>query len=174
MSWREKLAVLAEEAASRSDLISVFELSGRGTPESVQASVRRDCEESAGSYVDFLAITDGAQLDHVVFAGSGSTGFPSLEQLQRRWSQLALGGHLVFAEDASGAPFCLGRNGSVYLTETEPPFQRRQVAPTFTDFLDQVLMGPRYLEELFPYGSYPDNNWLAYLQEKGWSSPSGG
>lgn len=166
MGWRRKLDILAAAADEDENLVAVFERAAAGAPARFLSDLQRRFAFLPAEYLEFLAFSDGIQLDQFVLFGSGESTFPALSGLERRWN-CVLPRAFPIGEDSGGGVFLLGPDGKVRLAAPQPPHQEDEVAASFPALLDEVFMGPGYLG-LFPYGPYADNEWLNFLGKQGW------
>ena len=168
MSWESKLARLRSLEGEREELAIVFGSAPSASAEALGA-IQRDLADVPPDYIDFLRQTDGLQIDMNVLAGSGGSGFPSLKRLDARWRQvIGERGGCVIGEDAAGAAFLVTPRGEISLVDGDPPHRVRELAGSFEEFLDEVLLGPRY-QDLFPNGLYEGNEWWPLLRAEGWA-----
>jgi hypothetical protein len=173
MDWRDKLLATQDMLSKKPELTLVFSLADRGAPESALRRRRETFPYLPTEYLDFLSLTDGAQFDMCVMFGTGSSTFPSLNDLQRSWAPvLCPDESFAFGEDSSGSAFVFDSTGTVFLYDVRQDGTSKKVANTFMDLLSEVFMGSKYFE-LYPFGVAP-NEWTNYLEEQGWlrSQPS--
>jgi hypothetical protein len=126
----------------------------------------------AQDYLDFLRTVDGLQIDMCCLFGSGATPFPSIPQAITRWSVYLDSTRFVpIGEDAGGACFALKENGEIWRFDQDPPApdNPKQLSASFSDFLDNVLMGSRF-PELFDgyWQNRRDNEWSQHMRQHGW------
>ena len=127
-------------------------------------------------YERFLSITDGASLWMYELYGSGGSEMPALSDLHSRWqANIEKLKVFAFAEDPSGYCIATRESGEVVQFDfrAETDADCIVLAPSFGEFLDDVLMGERFYS-LFdvPASEIEDNEWLEYLRQKGWFSMS--
>jgi len=168
MNWELKLARLCSLEGDREELAIVFGSAPGATAEALDA-IQRGVAGLPAEYIRFLAQTDGLQIDMNILAGTGKSDFPSLKRLEKRWREVIQerGGYVI-GEDAAGAGFLLTPSGAIVLVDADPPHASRTIARSFAEFLDEVLLGPRY-QVLFPNGLYEGNVWWPLLRAEGWA-----
>jgi hypothetical protein len=167
MSWQKKLAHIRAIAPQREDLVTVVDCAPSGAPTEFLDTLTARYPFLPADYLEFLRTCDGAQLDHCVLFGSGRHGFPSLGDLERRWTTEPGAEQFPFGEDSGGGALFISADVTVGLAEPQAPHEQRIIAGSFNEFLDEVLMGRQYAA-LFPYGPPTADPWLAFLQQQGW------
>lgn len=170
MSWREKLLMLRESREREKGLLFVFDVAPEGASEEFLRSLREQAPFVAPEYIEFLRLTDGAQLDYFLIHGSDGSPFGSVRRTNMRWKEVIdATQELVIASDAAGSAFVMRKDGRILQFPNDPPDREQAVfvAPSFDSLLDEVFMGDRYFS-LFPFGVSDDNDWVAFLTRQGW------
>lgn len=175
MAWDEKLLITIADFDSMPMLRIVF----RSFPPAEANYVTRLRQQFPfvhDDYDRFLSITDGASLWMYEFYGSGSSEMPALGDLLSRWQpNLDKLKVFAFAEDPGGNCIAMRENGEIVQFDfrAESDADCIVLAPSFGEFLDDVLMGDNFYS-LFdvPASEIEDNEWLEYLRQKGWLSKS--
>lgn len=135
-------------------------------PEEFVEQVKQRWPSAPLSYLEFLSETDGAQLDLFVLYGSGNSQFPSLIDVNDRRGATKSDSDIFIGEDASGEAFLLSSNAAVHSVSSDPPGERLLVAANFDDLLDQVFMGPRYIDYFHTPRGHTD--WIDFMKEQQW------
>ncbi len=170
MSWQKKIERIRSLSAENEEIGIVFECSETGVPESALGKLLASFPFLPDEYIDFLAITNGAQLDHCVLFGTDTSSFPVLDDLHRRWKELfPPNNYFCFGEDSGGGVFYLQTDGSVWLAEPQAPHSKRVISSGFGYFLDEILMGSKYATILFPFGTFQGDELLEFLKREGWA-----
>ena len=173
LTWQDKLRETKVAARNTPGLHVEFSASPAGATDAFIAHVVRRFPFVSEEYLDFLRLTDGAQIEMCVFFGSEDSRQGSLFHAASRWRNIIdLHGGLPVGEDAGGACFVLNTQGAIRLVENDPPTSENGVllAASLGEFFGDILMGPR-----FPalYGkqslSQLANAWTKYLGDRGWA-----
>jgi hypothetical protein len=172
MTWQQKLQLTRKALQENPRLAIAFSEGGRGAPESFLHELMQKYPFLSPDYVAFLRVADGLQIDTCALFGSGATPFTSIPKATKRWqTTMHLTQFLPIGEDASGRCFALNREGEVWRFDKDPtaPHNPRQLAASFSDFLDNVLMGDRFVDLFDGYWqNRKDNEWTQHLRQKGW------
>jgi hypothetical protein len=172
MAWQDKLEITRTALAQRPEMAIVFDEGGKGAPEEFLSTLVATYPFLPQEYLDFLRTTDGLQIDMCMVYGSGMTPFRSIPQAAELWRPiLNLSRFCPIGEDASGRCFAVNREGEVWRFDHDPPDtgNARKLASSFSDFLDNVLMGSRFVE-LFDghWANRRDNEWTQHMRQVGW------
>jgi hypothetical protein len=170
MTWREKLEITRRSLPDHPTLEIVFELAAAGAPEAFISALRSQYPFITNDYLEFLRFSDGAQLWMFVLFGSKPSTFPSIPEARSRWAS-NLGDRLPIGEDPSGMCLVMERAGNIVTIDytTDAGDHVESLASTLGEFLDEVLLGPRF-PELFKDSREgpPENEWTAHLRHQGW------
>ena len=172
MSWLEKLDQTRAMLSQNPELAIVFSESLPGASETFIGFLRKEFPFVDEQYLDFLRNTNGVQIDMFVLFGSEESVFPSVIEGLKRWTDVLHGsGALPIGEDPSGSCIAMSRDHKIILVSNDPPdpTNTRVLAADFGQFLDEVLMGPRF-PQLFP-GSWTvkhENEWTEHMRQQGW------
>jgi hypothetical protein len=171
MAWGDKLEITRAALSEKPELAIAFS-DAKGASEQFVESLRRELPFVDNAYLDFLRATDGVQIDMFVLFGSGGSEFTSLTEGTKRWGPLLEGtGWLPIGEDPSGGCIAITQEGRIVLLHLSmpEPNHAKEVAEGFSEFLDEILMGPRFVE-LFPgeWTNEHENEWTQHMREQGW------
>jgi hypothetical protein len=172
MAWQDKLQVTRRALADRPEMAIVFDASSQGASEDFLRTLIASYPFLSQDYLDFLKTTDGLQIDMCVMYGSGMTPFRSIVQAANMWRPiLDLSRFCPIGEDVSGRCFALNCEGEVWRFDHDPPdpANARKLASSFSEFLDNVLMGSRFVELFDGYWqNRRDNEWTQHMRHQGW------
>lgn len=141
-----------------------------GAREEFLDQLRRRWPFVPDSYLKFLSVTDGAQIDLFVLYGSGRSSYPGIFSENARANRSYSNDALAIGEDASGGEFVMLSNGAIQVHRSDPPEPPELVAANFDDLLDQVMLGPRYYAFFGKPRKHTD--WGDFLHEEGWTLES--
>jgi hypothetical protein len=175
VNWQTKFRICVERAEGDVDFQDDFLVGSSPAPDAFIQEVRARFPFVTGDYLEFLGLTDGADIIQAAFFGSDrQTLFRSL------WSGVDIyapvyrpGRWLSFGCEAGGAPFLMHRDGRIALGAIDPPDGSVDfIAANFTDFMGEVVMGTRY--NTFFDGepeneNDPEDTWYAFLKQQQWA-----
>ncbi|RCS44198.1 SMI1/KNR4 family protein [Bremerella cremea] len=171
MSWRKKLLTTIEDSKTIPALKIVFR-SAQPADHKFIMQLQEKYPFIDDEYCQFLAITDGASLWVYELFGSGMSRIPAIEGIIHRWRTNTENLQVFpFAEDPDGNCIAMRKNGNIiqYSYKDELDSDCIILANSFSDFLGDVLMGKDFYS-LFdiPATEIKNNEWLYYLDRKGW------
>lgn len=171
MNWEFKFAEAAKAAKDNLKLGMVFDAIEPADPSFI-ADLKASHPYLDDDYLQFLSITNGAQIWWYIFAGSRTSTLATLESLQSRWRPNIIHMRLFpIAEDPGGACIAMTQDRRIVQFDhrAESKSDLIELASCFSDFLNDVLMGEKFYS-LFNVDSseLKDNEWLDFMKSKGW------
>jgi hypothetical protein len=174
MKWKEKFKVASGYVELDEDLEQDFYLKEFGANDDFISMLRDKYPYISEDYIYFLKLTDGADIAQCTFFSSTtfSRGAEMYSDIypDSNW--------FPFGHEAGGDPLMLHNSGKVAIghgKSTSGEFNF--LANSFSDFLNEIIMGPRYpsifrLEEKdytdFYKEELEEDPWLAFLIEQKW------
>jgi len=178
MSWKEKFNLVISCLDGNEDIEQDFYIKAHGVSNIFIDNLKVNYPFITNDYLEFLEITDGADIAQCVFFGVDD--FDSSARLyvdvfsKEDW--------MPFAYEAGGDPLLLHKNGKIFLGDGKSNKESFIfLANSFSDFLCDVLMGQRYasifrIEEIEHHKFYKEeleddeNPWLTFLVNNKWIS----
>ena len=173
MTWQQKFEICAGLSKADVDFEDDFLIGASPASSEFIQEIRTRFPFATEDYLEFLGLTDGADIIQAAFFGSEEqSNFRTL------WSGVELyepvykpDEWLAFGCEAGGAPFLLHSSGKIAVGAIDPPDGSVEfVAESFSDFMGEVVMGKRY--NAFFDGEPaddPEDTWYAFLKEQQWA-----
>lgn len=171
MSFMSKIKFLKD---SYNELPSKVEahliLPNKGCPEEFTKKLKTMFPKLSNSYIQFLKLYDGINLDWISFRGSLGERpisiFYLLEMLKEDNNiDLEKKGYCPIGEDAAGNLFCLDDSNHIIMFDIDNPKEPPKfIADSFDSFMNECVLGKRY-----PEMSIEDSTFHKFLKEQGWA-----
>jgi hypothetical protein len=174
MDWKDKFRIVNSCIDTNEDIEQDFYIKGKGASSEFILKLKSRYPFVSEDYLQFLEITDGADIAQCRFLEEGD--FDSIAgqygQIypKERW--------MPFGYEAGGDPLLLGNSGKVALGEGKANKEVFIIlANSFSEFLCEVLMGQKYASvfrveqdeyDKFYKEEIEDDPWLAFLVKNQW------
>jgi hypothetical protein len=142
----------------------------KGCSEEFMQNLKDIFPRLSNSYLQFLKLYDGINLEWISFRGSPEKRKISIFYLIKMWKEdnnidLEKKGYCPIGEDAAGNLFCLDDSNQIIMfyidNPDEPP---KFIADSFESFMDECVLGKRY-----PEMSIEGSPFHQFLKEQGWA-----
>lgn len=168
MNWEKKYIKTCEQQKIDDNLNIYFDYSTNGADKYFIDSLIKQFPFIPQSYKRFLEISDGAEINMIVFYGTEDSEFNSINWLIDLCKlQIDLKHHYPFAKDADGSIFYIRDDGNIIWESVDDPDTQTNLAKSFDAFMDNVLFGEDY-SKLNPFGIEDDDEWFEFLKKMKW------
>jgi len=174
MNWKDKFTIVSSGIDTNEDIEQDFFIKGKGAPYEFISKLKAEYPFVTEDYIQFLEMTDGADIAQCRFLESNN--YDSIAPQyggtysKERWMPIGY--------EAGGDPILLHNSGKIALGEGKSNKESFiYLAENFSDFLCEVIMGPRYASifrivqdkyDEFYAEELEEDPWLAFLVENGW------
>jgi hypothetical protein len=174
MNWEDKFKIVNSCLATNEEIEQDFYIKDIGASNAAISLIQQKYLFLPQDYVDFLLVTDGADIAQCRFFGSAehvrASEIYSEVYPKESW--------FVFGAESGGDPLLIDRAGKVVIGVGKSySGEFKFLANSFSDFLSEVIMGPRYpiifgiKESEFPEfikEEEKEDPWLSFLIERKW------
>lgn len=173
MNWDQKIKETREYALRVDEMSVVFD-SFPGASEEKISKLKQKYPFVAEEYLNFLVTTNGMLIDAIVLYGLENDQYISIHEAEKIWNFFRGAGQdwIPIGKDSSGDCFILCPDGRIRCIDNtmDDISEGEIVSDSFSIFLNDFLMGSRYLELYLPYTwkEEDETDWIKYLRSKGW------
>jgi hypothetical protein len=159
MTWQEKVAALRVMDPTIPALAMFFQAPRPAADENIR-QLLSSLVETAG-LEEFLRTCDGLVTGVTYLGGADQHGFPNIADMEYRYSESRPTTHTAVGETGGGEAILLAPGGRVEFLWSRDQ-SRRIIASSLAEFIDQVLLGPRY-------GLVSGRSeWIDLIESQGW------
>ena len=174
MNWKDKFKIVSSCLETNEEIEQDFYIKDIGASDAAISLIHQKYLFLPQDYFDFLRVTDGADIAQCRLFGS--TKYIRASEIytevypEETW--------FVFGAESGGDPLLIGCTGKVIIGAGKSYSGEFELLPnSFSDFLSEVIMGPKYpmifgIKEsgfsAFVKAEEKEDPWLAFLIERKW------